>query len=225
MLPSCLRLDLMVSLAPASPLPGPPKHDQVHLLMKTLEPLSPSKVNNEFNASDDDAFLSFMDPFVSLPGLEGPPASGRSHATPVVDRSPGTKMCNARRCQPQEPAQLGDASTFKKRITSNTYLRRLYLTRQQVFELAPSVASLAEMHDQAKDPATTVSARVAILDERNVPHDVECKCYLSSREHHFVLCNGWGALSKASGFVMGDCVVFRKVGQGCFQVVRVKGGG
>lgn len=69
MLPSCLRLDLTVSVAPAPPLPGPQNHDQDHLFMKTLEPLSPSKVKNKFNPSDDDAFLSFMDQFVSLPGL------------------------------------------------------------------------------------------------------------------------------------------------------------
>ena len=25
---------------------------------------------------------------------------------------------------------------------------------------------------------------------------MECKCYLSSRERHFVLCTGWSSLSK-----------------------------
>ena len=124
----------------------------------------------------------------------------------------------------REPAKRGDASTFEKRISSNTYLRRLYLTLQQAAALVPTMARVAEMHDHTKDHATTVSARVAVKDEHNVLHELECKCYLSSREHHFVLCTGWSALTKQSGVALGDAVVFSRVGQGHFRVVRVKGG-
>ena len=164
-----------------------------------------------------------MDPFVSPPAWEGPPSCAR-HAAPVVDHFPRTEAGNARRRGRREPAKWGDASTFNKHITSNTYLRRLYLTRQQAVALAPTMARVAEMHDHTKDNATTVSARVTVLDEHNGLHELECKCYLSSREHHFVLCNGWSALSKQSGVVLGDAVVFRRVGGGHFRVVRVEGG-
>jgi hypothetical protein len=53
---------------------------------------------------------------------------------------------------------------------------------------------------------------------------MECKCYLSSRERHFVLCTGWSSLSKQSEVAPGDAVVFRRVGGGRFQVARIKGG-
>ena len=214
----------MASAASVPPLPGLSNHDHFHASMTTLEPTSILKVDEVFNGSDDDAFSSFMDPFVSPPALEGPPSCAR-HAAPVVDHFPRTNAGSARRRWPREPAKLGDASTFKKRITSDTYLRRLYLTRQQAVALVPTMARVAEMHDDTKNHATTVSARVAVKDEHNELHELECKCYLSSREHHFVLCTGWSALSKQSGVVRGDAVVFSRVGQGCFQGVRVKGGG
>ena len=98
------------------------------------------------------------------------------------------------------------------------------MTHQQAIALAPTMACVAELHEHTKDHATTVSARVAVLDEHNVLHELECKCYLSSQEHHFVLCAGWSALSKQSGVVLGDAVVFSRVGGGHFRVVRVKGG-
>ena len=222
MLPSGSRLDSMAGLPPALQLAGPSYHDRVHPSMATMEPLSLSKVDDIFNESDDDAFSSFMDPFVSPPAWEGPP----SCAAPVVDRCPvaDTNLGNARRRRRRVPAKLGEASTFEKRISSNTYLRRLYLTLQQAAALVPTMARVAEMHDHTKDHATTVSARVAVLDEHNVLHELECKCYLSSQEHHFVLCAGWSTLSKQSGVVLGDAVVFSRVGQGHFRVVRVKGG-
>ena len=213
----------MASAASVPPLPGLSNHDHFHASMTTLEPLSLLKVDEVFNGSDDDAFSSFMDPFVSPPALEGPPSCVR-HVAPVVDHSPRTNASNARRRRRREPAKRGDASTFNKRITSNTYLRRLYLTRQQAVALAPTMASVAEMHNHTKDHATTVSARVAVLDEHDVAHELECKCYLSSREHHFVLCAGWSTLSKQSRVVLGDAVVFSRVGQGHFRVVRVERG-
>ena len=213
----------MASAASAPPLPGLSNHDHFHASMTTLEPLSPLIVDEVFNGSDDDALSLFMDPFVSPPAWESPPSCAR-HAAPVVDHSSRTNAGNARRRRRREPAKRGDASTFEKRITSDTYLRRLYLTRQQAVALAPTMARVAEMHDHTKDPATTVSARVAVLDEHDVAHELECKCYLSSREHHFVLCAGWSALSKQSGVVLGDAVVFSRVGQGHFRVVRVEGG-
>jgi len=80
------------------------------------------------------------------------------------------------------------------------------------------------MHDLTKDPATTLSTSITVLDKDNVAHEMECKCYLSSRGRQFVLCNGWSALSKQSGVALGDAVVFSRVGQGHFRVVRVKGG-
>ena len=226
-LPSGSRLDPMASTAPVPPLPGLSNHDHFHASMATLEPFSPSKVDNAFNGTDDDAFLSFMDPFVSPSGSNGPPASTLTHAMQVVDQSPGKKMGNARRHGRREPAKRGDASTFNKHITSSTYMRRLYLTRQQAVALAPTMARVAEMHDQIKDHATTASARVTVLDEHNGLHELECKCYRSSREHHFVLCNGWSAFIKGSGIGLGDAVYFSRVGgdQGCFQIVCVKGGG
>ena len=223
MLPSGERLDSMASTASAPPLPGLWNHDHFLASITTLEPLGPLKVDEVLNGSDDDALPLFMDRFVSVPVWEAPPSCAR-HAAPVVDHSPRTKAGNARRCRRREPAKRGDASTFEKRITSNTYLRRLYLTRQQALALAPTTSRVAEMHDHTKDPATAVSARVTVLDERNLAHDMECKCYLSSRERHFVLCNGWSALSKQSGVALGDAVVFSRVGQGHFRVVRVKGG-
>jgi hypothetical protein len=218
------RLDMMASAASAPPLPGLSNH--CHASMTTLEPLSPLEVDEVFNGSEDDAFSSFMDPFVSPPAWEGPPRCAR-HAAPVVDHFPRTEAGNARRRGRREPAKRGDASTFNKHITSNTYLRRLYLTRQQAVALAPTMARVAEVHDHTKDNATTVSARVTVLDEHNGLHELECKCYLSSREHHFVLCNGWSALSKGSGIGLGDVVLFSRVGgdQDYFQVVRVRGGG
>jgi len=226
MLPFCSRLDPTASTGPAPPLPESSKYHQVHPSMATLEPLSPFEIDDVFNGSEDDAFSSFMDPVVGPPEWEGPPPSGPGKAAPAVDRSPGagTKAGNPRRRRRREPAKLGDAPTFEKRITSDTYLRRLYLTRQQAVALAPIMARVAEMHDHTKDPATTVSARVAVLDEHNVLHELECKCYLSSREHHFVLCTGWSALTKQSGVALGDAVVFSRVGQGRFRVERVKGG-
>ena len=161
----------MASTASVLPLPGLSNHDHILASITTLEPLGPLKVDKVFNGSDDDAFLSFMDPFVSLPAWEAPPSCAR-HAAPVVDHSPRTKAVNARRRRRREPAKRGDASTFEKRITSNTYLRRLYLTRQQAVALAPTMARVAEMHDLTKDPATTVSARVAVLDEHDVAHEL-----------------------------------------------------
>ena len=222
-LPSSERLDSMASAASALPLPGLSNHDHFLASITTLEPLGPLKVDKVFNGSDDDAFLSFMDPFVSLPAWESPPSCAR-HAAPVVDHSPRTKAGNARRRRRREPAKRGDASTFEKRITSNTYLRRLYMTHQQAIALAPTMACVAELHEHTKDHATTVSARVAVLDEHDVAHELECKCYLSSREHHFVLCAGWSTLSKQSRVVLGDAVVFSRVGQGHFRVVRVERG-
>jgi len=217
------RLDPMATAAPVPPLARPSKCDRVHHSVATLEPLIPSKVDDVFNGSDDDAFSSFMNPFVSPSAWEGPSSCAR-HAAPFVGRSPRTKAGNARRRRRREPAQRGDGSTFERRITSNTFLRRLYLTRQQAVALAPTMARVAEMRDHTKDPAAAVSTGVTVLDEHDVAHVMECKCYLSSREHHFVLCNGWSAWSKQSGVALGDAVVFRLVGGGRFRVVRVKGG-
>jgi len=207
--------------------PEPSKRHQIHPSIKTPEPLSPSKVEDVFNGTDDGAFSSFMDSFVSPPGFNDPPASSLTHAMHVVDHSPGKKTGNARRSRRRKSAKRGDLSTFKKRITSNTYLRRLYLSRQQAFALAPSLARVAEIHDPTKNPATTASTSVTVLDEDNVAHELECKCYLSSRVQHFVLSNGWSALSNGSGVALGDAVVFSRVGgdQGCLQIICVKGGG
>ena len=193
----------MASAASALLLPGLSNQYHFHASMTTLEPLSPLEVDEVFNGSDDGACSLFMDPFVSPPAWEGPPSCAR-HAAPVVDHSPRTKAGNAPRRRRREPARRGDASTFEKRITSNTYLRRLYMTHQQAVALAPTMASVAEMHDHTKDHATTVSARVTVLDEHNELHELECKCYLSSQEHHFVLCTGRGALIKQSA-VAGRC--------------------
>ena len=223
----CIEKPLfLASTASAPPRPGLSNHDHFLASITTLEPLGPLKVDEFLNGSDDDAISLFMDLFVSPPAWEAPLSCAR-HASPVVDHSPRTKAGNARRCRRREPAKRGDASTFEKRITSNTYLRRLYLTRQQAVALAPTMARVAEMHDHTKDPATIVSARVAVLDEHDVAHELECKCYLSSREHHFVLCTGWSALSKGNGIGLGDAVLFSRVGgdQGYFQVVCVKGCG
>ena len=263
MFSSCTRLDAPASPAPVPLVPGLSNHHQVHPFITTLEPLSPFKVDGVLNWSDDDAISSFMDPFFSPPGWEGPPScaapvvdrcpvadtkvgnarrrrrrepdpfvstpgleapSGPHHVAPTKDHSLASKVQKVRRRRPRPPAKSGDVSTFTKRITSNTYLRRLYLTRQQAVALAPTMARVVEMHDHTKDPATTVSARVAVLDEHDVAHELECKCYLSSREHHFVLCAGWSTLRTQSGVVLGDAVVFSRVGQGRFRVVRVKGG-
>ena len=76
----------------------------------------------------------------------------------------------------------------------------------------------------ARACAPACVCRVAVKDEHNRLHKLECKCYLSSREHHFVLCTGWSALTKQSGVALGDAVVFSRVGQGRFRVERVKGG-
>ena len=142
---------------------------------------------------------------------EGGTDGGMQKLTKAAYNSLGTKMGNARRRRRREPAKLDDLSTFKKRVTSNTYLRRLYRTSQQAFALAPSVARVAEMHDPTKHPATTLSTSITVLDEHNVPLELECKRYLSSREHQFLLWNGWSALSKQSGVALRDAVGFRRV--------------
>ena len=107
-LPSGSRLDPMASTAPVPPLPGLSNHDHFHASMATLEPFSPSKVDEVLNRSDDDAFSSFMDPFVSPSAWEGPSSCAR-HAAPVVGRSPRTKAGNT-------PARAAGAGKAGRRV-------------------------------------------------------------------------------------------------------------
>jgi hypothetical protein len=173
----------------------------------------------------------------AAPGLQVP--SARQAPTSTGDRK-GLPMSRRRACQP--PKQAPVRSTFRRKITSATTLRNMHVTKamaerlslhwhwpevgvsgsQRVSRLAEGEADLrpggqGQVIAFGDDRYPVFRHAMTLRDSAGCTWPVVYEAFISNRQYHRRLSDGWGAFCRHHSVKLNDTIEFRR----CLTPVNV----
>lgn len=107
---------------------------------------------------------------------------------------------------PNVSSICGLRPTFKKKITNETYLKRMYINQQFTKCFIPSVDAIL-----SDESIKQYNQRVSLMNVAGRTWDVEFEVVKSHKQLHCRLKKGWSLFCHDNGVSLHDCLVFQQM--------------